>query len=57
MVPKEAWFGLLKDNTKDLKIGQKIDGAMIIIQRGNVTLTGVRDKRYVKSEFYKRILG
>ena len=41
----------------DLKIGQKIDGAMIIIQRGNFTLTGVRDKRYVKSEFYKRILG
>lgn len=40
-VPKEARWGFIMDNAKDIKIGQYIDDAMIFIEKENPTLKGV----------------
>ena len=45
------------DNAKDIKIGQHIDDAMILIEKENPTLKGVLDKRYARPEIDKRRLG
>lgn len=56
-VPKEARWGFIMDNAKDIKIGQHIDDAMILIEKENPTLKGVLDKRYARPEIDKRRLG
>ena len=56
-VPKEARWDYIKDNAKDPKIGQYIDDAMIAIEKENITLKGVLDKRYARPEIDKRRLG
>ncbi|MEC3617093.1 class I SAM-dependent DNA methyltransferase [Bacillus stercoris] len=56
-VPKNARWGFIKDNAKDLKIGQYIDDAMIEIEKENPSLKGVLDKRYARPELDKRRLG
>lgn len=56
-VPKEARWGYIRDNAKDIKIGQFIDDAMILIEKENPTLRGVLDKRYARPEIDKRRLG
>lgn len=56
-VPKEARWSFLRDNAKDVKIGQYIDDAMILIEKENPTLMGVLDKRYARPEIDKRRLG
>ncbi|SDY76457.1 type I restriction enzyme M protein [Proteiniborus ethanoligenes] len=56
-VPKEARWDYIKDNAKDPKIGQYIDDAMIAIEKENITLKGVLDKRYARPELDKRRLG
>ena len=56
-VPKEARWGFIMDNAKDIKIGQYIDDAMILIEKENPTLKGVLDKRYARPEIDKRRLG
>ena len=56
-VPKEARWDFIKDNAKDVKIGQYIDDAMILIEKENATLKGVLDKRYARPELDKRRLG
>ena len=56
-VPKEARWSFIKDNAKDSKIGQYIDDAMILIEKENLSLKGVLDKRYARPEIDKRRLG
>lgn len=56
-VPKEARWQFIMDNAKDPKIGQYIDDAMILIEKENVSLKGVLDKRYARPEIDKRRLG
>lgn len=56
-VPKEARWGYIRDNAKDIKVGQFIDDAMILIEKENPTLRGVLDKRYARPEIDKRRLG
>ncbi|MFD4852268.1 type I restriction-modification system subunit M [Bacillus mycoides] len=56
-VPVEARWGYVKDHAKDVKIGQIIDDAMILIEKENPTLKGVLDKRYARPELDKRRLG
>lgn len=56
-VPAEARWNFIKDNAKDIKIGQIIDDAMIFIEKENTTLKGVLDKRYARPEIDKRRLG
>jgi len=56
-VPKEARWEFIKDHAKDVKIGQFIDDAMILIEKENPTLKGVLDKRYARPELDKRRLG
>ena len=56
-VPKEARWNFIKDNAKDVKIGQIIDDAMILIEKENPSLKGVLDKRYARPELDKRRLG
>ncbi|CEE00296.1 putative type I restriction enzyme HindVIIP M protein [Caldibacillus thermoamylovorans] len=56
-VPKEARWDFIKDHAKDVKIGQFIDDAMILIEKENPTLKGVLDKRYARPELDKRRLG
>jgi type I restriction enzyme M protein len=56
-VPKEARWSFIKDNAKDPKIGQFIDDAMILIEKENISLKGVLDKRYARPEIDKRRLG
>ena len=56
-VPKEARWNFIMDNAKDVKIGQYIDDAMILIEKENPTLRGVLDKRYARPEIDKRRLG
>ncbi|WZL72042.1 class I SAM-dependent DNA methyltransferase [Clostridiaceae bacterium 35-E11] len=56
-VPKEARWNFIMDNAKDVKIGQFIDDAMILIEKENPTLRGVLDKRYARPEIDKRRLG
>lgn len=56
-VPKEARWNFVMNHAKDVKIGQYIDDAMIIIEKENPTLRGVLDKRYARPELDKRRLG
>lgn len=56
-VPKEARWTFIMDNAKDIKIGQYIDDAMILIEKENTSLKGVLDKRYARPEIDKRRLG
>ncbi|WP_373482329.1 type I restriction-modification system subunit M [Acetobacterium sp.] len=56
-VPKEARWTFIMDNAKDVKIGQYIDDAMILIEKENTSLKGVLDKRYARPEIDKRRLG
>ncbi|HGE5778993.1 TPA: type I restriction-modification system subunit M [Bacillus pseudomycoides] len=56
-VPVEARWSYVKDHAKDVKIGQIIDDAMILIEKENLTLKGVLDKRYARPEIDKRRLG
>ena len=56
-VPKESRWSFIMDNAKDVKIGQYIDDAMILIEKENATLKGVLDKRYARPEIDKRRLG
>ncbi len=56
-VPKDARWNFIMDNAKDVKIGQYIDDAMILIEKENPTLRGVLDKRYARPEIDKRRLG
>ncbi|MED3201381.1 class I SAM-dependent DNA methyltransferase [Bacillus toyonensis] len=56
-VPVEARWDFVKDHAKDVKIGQIIDDAMILIEKENPTLKGVLDKRYARPELDKRRLG
>lgn len=56
-VPAEARWGFVKDHAKDVKIGQYIDDAMILIEKENPSLRGVLDKRYARPELDKRRLG
>lgn len=56
-VPVEARWGYVKDHAKDVKVGQIIDDAMILIEKENPTLKGVLDKRYARPELDKRRLG
>lgn len=56
-VPVEARWEFIKDHAKGSKIGQYIDDAMILIEKENLTLRGVLDKRYARPELDKRRLG
>jgi type I restriction enzyme M protein len=56
-VPVEARWDFIKDHAKDIKIGQFIDDAMILIEKENPILKGVLDKRYARPELDKRRLG
>jgi len=56
-VPKESRWTFIMDNAKDIKIGQFIDDAMILIEKENTSLKGVLDKRYARPEIDKRRLG
>ena len=56
-VPKESRWDFIMNNAKDAKIGQYIDDAMILIEKENITLKGVLDKRYARPEIDKRRLG
>ncbi|MGM7637145.1 type I restriction-modification system subunit M [Bacillus sp. Hm123] len=56
-VPTESRWGFIKDHAKDVKIGQIIDDAMILIEKENPVLKGVLDKRYARPEIDKRRLG
>ena len=56
-VPKEARWTFIMNNAKNVKIGQYIDEAMILIEKENLTLKGVLDKRYARPEIDKRRLG
>jgi type I restriction enzyme M protein len=56
-VPAEARWDFIKDRAKDVKIGQFIDDAMILIEKENPPLKGVLDKRYARPELDKRRLG
>ncbi|WP_303867409.1 class I SAM-dependent DNA methyltransferase [Acetobacterium wieringae] len=56
-VPKEARWAFIMDNAKDVKIGEYIDDAMILIEKENTSLKGVLDKRYARPEIDKRRLG
>lgn len=56
-VPAESRWDYIKDHAKDVKIGQIIDDAMILIEKENPVLKGVLDKRYARPEIDKRRLG
>ncbi|WP_336783339.1 class I SAM-dependent DNA methyltransferase [Paenibacillus illinoisensis] len=56
-VPAESRWDYIKDHAKDMKIGQIIDDAMILIEKENPVLKGVLDKRYARPELDKRRLG
>ncbi|WP_042353092.1 type I restriction-modification system subunit M [Bacillus massiliigorillae] len=56
-VPVESRWDYVKDHAKDVKIGQIIDDAMILIEKENTDLKGVLDKRYARPELDKRRLG
>ncbi|MEI3895172.1 MULTISPECIES: class I SAM-dependent DNA methyltransferase [unclassified Bacillus (in: firmicutes)] len=56
-VPVTARWDYVKDHAKDVKIGQIIDDAMILIEKENLVLKGVLDKRYARPELDKRRLG
>lgn len=56
-VPSEARWSFIKDHAKDVKIGQIIDDAMLVLEKENVSLKGVLEKRYARPEIDKRRLG
>lgn len=56
-VPTEARWDFIKDHAKDVKIGQIIDDAMLVLEKENVSLKGVLEKRYARPEIDKRRLG
>ncbi|WP_342526665.1 class I SAM-dependent DNA methyltransferase [Chryseomicrobium sp. FSL W7-1435] len=56
-VPAEARWDYIKDHAKDVKIGQIIDEAMLLIEKENASLKGVLEKRYARPEIDKRRLG
>lgn len=56
-VPAQSRWDYIKDHAKDVKIGQIIDDAMILIEKENPVLKGVLDKRYARPEIDKRRLG
>lgn len=56
-VPAEARWNYIKDHAKDVKIGQIIDEAMLLIEKENASLKGVLEKRYARPEIDKRRLG
>lgn len=56
-VPLEARWDYVKDHAKDVKIGQIIDDAMLVIEKENASLKGVLEKRYARPEIDKRRLG
>ena len=56
-VPAVSRWDYIKDHAKDVKIGQIIDDAMILIEKENPVLKGVLDKRYARPEIDKRRLG
>lgn len=56
-VPTEARWDYIKDHAKDVKIGQIIDEAMLLIEKENASLKGVLEKRYARPEIDKRRLG
>ena len=56
-VPKEARWSLLKENSKNPKIGILIDDAMESIEKNNASLKGVLPKIYARKELDKIVLG
>ncbi len=56
-VPKKARWDYIKDNAKNIEIGQIVDEALIEIEKENSKLKGVLDKRYAKPELDKTRLG
>ena len=56
-VPLMARWEYIKDNAKSEKIGEIVDNAMIEIEKENVRLRGVLEKRYARPEIDKRRLG
>lgn len=56
-VPQEARWDNIKKEAKKPAIGQKIDDAMVAIEKNNATLKGVLPKNYARPEIDKTKLG
>lgn len=56
-VPKEARWTLIKDNSKDTRIGIIVDDAMGAIEKSNNSLKGVLPKIYGSPDLNKIMLG
>jgi len=56
-VPKEARWSLIRDNSKNIKIGIMIDDAMDAIEKNNESLKGILPKNYARGELDKIMLG
>ncbi len=56
-VPKKARWSYLQANAKQPDIGQRVDEAMIAIEKENATLKGVLNKDYGRATLDSQVLG
>lgn len=57
IVPKEALWEEIAKHSKQENLGQIIDNAFILIEKGNKQLKGILPKTYSKSDLDKSVLG
>ncbi len=57
IVPKEALWKEIAKHSKQEDLGQIIDNAFILIEKGNKQLRGILPKTYSKSDLDKSVLG